>query len=48
MRLEPEAVRVLGDLDAQIGAVEVRAEVLLDVSMTARLWNASLKAFATG
>ena len=30
MRLEPEAVGVLRDLDAQIGSVEIGAEVLLD------------------
>ena len=30
MGLEPEAVGVLRDLDAQVGAVEVGAEVLLD------------------
>ena len=32
MRLEPEAVDVLGELDAEIGALEIGAEHLLDVA----------------
>ena len=32
MRLEPEAVDVLGELDAEIGALEIGAEHVLDVA----------------
>ena len=32
MRLEPEAVDILGELDAEIGALEVGAEYFLDVA----------------